>query len=66
MWIVVGWSAAVDAGDGTTRDVIQVPYRLSDAAARVRGPTRERGHDNCAVLLDRLELDDAGIDEIAD
>lgn len=56
-----GAIADVDDRGGGTRQVIQSPYRFSDAASGARGGAPRRGEHNRAVLTEWLAL---GADEI--
>ena len=57
--------AQVDDHAGSTRGVIRMPYRFSDADADVQGPAPQRGQHNRAVLSDWLGASDAEIDALA-
>ncbi len=58
-----GIVAEVDAGDGGTRRVLELPYRFSGASSRVRGSAPALAADNYEVLRDWLKVTD---DEIVD
>jgi crotonobetainyl-CoA:carnitine CoA-transferase CaiB-like acyl-CoA transferase len=50
-----------NGGAGATRNVVQTPYRFSDAESGVRGPAPHRGQHNAEVLREWTGLDDASI-----
>lgn len=56
--------ADVDAGDGGTRRVLQLPYRFSGARSEVRGPAPRLGEHNRSVLRSWLDFDDGDIDAL--
>lgn len=58
-----GSVATIDdnGGSGTTRDVVQTPYRFSESDSGVRGPAPHRGQHNRAVLEDWLGLDEGAV-----
>jgi crotonobetainyl-CoA:carnitine CoA-transferase CaiB-like acyl-CoA transferase len=56
----------VDDRAGGTRQVVQSPYRFSDAESGVRGGAPHRGEHNDDVLTEWLHLDGAEIDRLRD
>jgi CoA:oxalate CoA-transferase len=56
-----GAIARVDDRGGGSREVIQSPYRFSEAQSGVRGGAPRRGEHNQQVLREWLELDDARV-----
>lgn len=56
----------VDDHAGSTRGVIHMPYRFSNADCAVRGPAPLRGHDNAEVLKDWLGASDPEISALKD
>ena len=60
-----GTVAPIDDRGGGVRDVIQSPYRFSNASSEVRGGPAYRGEHNRAVLADWLELSPLELDELA-
>jgi CoA:oxalate CoA-transferase len=50
------------SGTGTTRGVIQTPYRFTAYESGVDGHTSHRGEDNAAVLFDWLGRDAKSVD----
>ncbi|MEO1061575.1 MAG: CaiB/BaiF CoA-transferase family protein [Actinomycetota bacterium] len=60
-----GIAATVDDRQGGTRQVVQSPYRFSDAASGVRGGAPHRGEHNAEVLEDWLDLDGAAVDDLS-
>jgi CoA:oxalate CoA-transferase len=61
-----GMIAEVDDRAGGTRPIPQSPYRFSNAASGVRGPTAHRGEHNREVLQDWLDLNDDQIRDLFD
>ena len=56
----------IDDRRGGTTEVLNTPYRFSDAEAGVRGRPAYRGEDNRSVLAEVLAMDDAEIDALAE
>jgi len=54
----------VDDGAGGRRQVVDSPYRFSDAESRVRGAAPARGEHNAAVLRDWLDATTPEIDSL--
>jgi CoA:oxalate CoA-transferase len=66
--IVRGTVATIDdnTGEGTTRGVVQSPYRFSAAESGVRGAAPHRGQHNTEVLREWASLDDGAIGGLTD
>jgi CoA:oxalate CoA-transferase len=61
-----GSVASIDdnGGTGSTRGVVQTPYRFSESESGVRGAAPHRGQHNRVVLREWAEMSDAAIDEL--
>lgn len=62
-----GMVAQIDdrSGTGSTRGVVNSPYKFSAYEAGVAGPARHRGEDNAVVLTEWLGLDNEQIAALA-